>query len=232
MFPLLSYTYENISFRSHHVHSFSHAFCSITFPAHHFPAAGSRPVCHFFLRRADCRAFPAPSIRANWFQRLLSPVARSRLLLIPVRFRFPQMETGDLDFQSRADTGRQCLRRHFKNFDAFYVGDTSKPVIYPTFDAGYENGCTPAILEALKNTMSRQPFFVVGNYLETSPELVKQMIAEGHTVANHTYHHPDMSRISDKAAFEKELTALENTLPVRHRADNEKILPSAAGQIQ
>ena len=36
------------------------------------------------------------------------------------------------------------------------------------------------------------------------------MIAEGsHTVANHTYHHPDMSRISDKAAFEKELTALE-----------------------
>ena len=64
MFPLLSYTYENISFRSHHVHSFSHAFCSITFPAHHFPAAGSRPVCHLFLRRADCRAFPAPSIRA------------------------------------------------------------------------------------------------------------------------------------------------------------------------
>lgn len=39
-----------------------------------------------------------------------------------------------------------------KNFDAFYVGDTSKPVIYLTFDAGYENGCTPAILEALKKT--------------------------------------------------------------------------------
>jgi len=67
MFPLLSYIYENISFRSHHVHSFSHAFCSITFPAHHFPAAGSRPVCHRFLRRADCRTFPAPSIRAHGF---------------------------------------------------------------------------------------------------------------------------------------------------------------------
>lgn len=67
MFPLLSYTYENISFRSHHVHSFSHAFCSITFPAHHFPAAGSRPVCHLFLRRADCRAFPASSIRTHGF---------------------------------------------------------------------------------------------------------------------------------------------------------------------
>ena len=89
-----------------------------------------------------------------------------------------------------------------KNFDAFYVGDTSKPVIYLTFDAGYENGCTPAILEALKKHHVPATFFVVGNYLETSPELVKQMIAEGHTVANHTYHHPDMSRISDKAAFE------------------------------
>ena len=82
-------------------------------------------------------------------------------------------------------------------------------VIYLTFDAGYENGCTPAILEALKKHHVPATFFVVGNYLETSPELVKQMIAEGHTVANHTYHHPDMSRISNKAAFEKELTALE-----------------------
>ena len=87
--------------------------------------------------------------------------------------------------------------------------EDGEKVIYLTFDAGYENGCTPAILEALKKHHVPATFFVVGNYLETSPELVKQMIAEGHTVANHTYHHPDMSRISDKAAFEKELTALE-----------------------
>lgn len=117
MFPLLSYTYENISFRSHHVHSFSHAFCSITFPAHHFPAAGSRPVCHLFLRRADCRAISCAVHPGTRFQRLLSPVARSRLPLIPVRFRFPQMETGDLDFPVQGrHRGRQCLRRHFKKF--------------------------------------------------------------------------------------------------------------------
>ena len=96
-----------------------------------------------------------------------------------------------------------------KTFDAFYVGDTSKPIIYLTFDAGYENGCTPVILEALKKHHAPATFFVVGNYIETSPELVKQMVAEGHTVANHTYHHPDMSRISYKPSFEKELTDLE-----------------------
>ena len=96
-----------------------------------------------------------------------------------------------------------------RQWDAYYVGDPAEKVIYLTFDAGYENGCTAAILDALKKHSAPACFFVVGNYLETSPELVKQMIAEGHTVANHTYHHPDMSRISDKAAFEKELTALE-----------------------
>ena len=35
------------------------------------------------------------------------------------------------------------------------------------------------------------------------------MVNEGHIVGNHTYHHPDMSKISDKASFEKELKDLE-----------------------
>ena len=46
--------------------------------------------------------------------------------------------------------------------------------------------------------------------METSPELVKRMVEEGHIVGNHTYHHPDMSKISDKQSFEKELKDLEN----------------------
>ena len=50
---------------------------------------------------------------------------------------------------------------------------------------------------------------MVGNYLETSPDLVKRMISEGHIVANHTYHHPDMSKIASKEDFQKELTSLE-----------------------
>ena len=52
-------------------------------------------------------------------------------------------------------------------------------------------------------------FFVVGHYLETAPDLVKRMVAEGHVVGNHTYHHPDMSAIRDQAAFAKELTQTE-----------------------
>lgn len=92
-----------------------------------------------------------------------------------------------------------------KNYDAYYVGDSAKKVIYLTFDCGYENGNTAPILDALKKHNVPATFFVVGHYLESAPELVKRMVAEGHTVGNHTYHHPDMSKISDAAAFRKEM---------------------------
>ena len=98
---------------------------------------------------------------------------------------------------------------YLKQFHAHYIGDTSQKVIYLTFDAGFEAGYTPAILDALKEHQVSATFFVVGNYLETSPDLVKRMVAEGHTVANHTYHHPDMSKISTPEAFSTELQSLE-----------------------
>lgn len=96
-----------------------------------------------------------------------------------------------------------------KQYNACYAEMTDEKVLYLTFDAGYENGNTPQILDALKKHNVPAAFFVVGNYLETSPDLVKRMVEEGHIVANHTYHHPDMSKISDRTAFEKELTQLE-----------------------
>lgn len=98
---------------------------------------------------------------------------------------------------------------YLRQFHAHYMGNPEEKVIYLTFDAGYENGNTPAILDALKKHQAPATFFVVGNYLETAPELVKRMVAEGHTVANHTYHHPDMSKISSRDTFAKELESLE-----------------------
>lgn len=97
----------------------------------------------------------------------------------------------------------QALRR----YDACYLGDTKKPVIYLTFDAGYENGNTPQILDVLQAHHVKAAFFVVGNYLETAPELVKRMVEDGHIVGNHTYHHYDMSKISDEATFQNELNS-------------------------
>ena len=97
-----------------------------------------------------------------------------------------------------------------KQYDAAYIGDTAEKVLYLTFDAGYENGCTAKILDTLKKHNVPAGFFLVGNYIEKNADLVRRMAEEGHIVANHTMHHYDMSRLTDKAAFRKELTDLEN----------------------
>ena len=96
-----------------------------------------------------------------------------------------------------------------KKYDAAYLGDTSEKVIYLTFDAGYENGATERILDTLQKHNVKAAFFLVGNYIEKNADLVRRMAEEGHTVGNHTMHHPDMSGISDKQAFARELQDLE-----------------------
>ena len=94
-------------------------------------------------------------------------------------------------------------------YDAAYLGDAKEKVLYLTFDAGYENGCTAQILDVLKAHQVPAAFFLVGNYLERNPELVQRMVDEGHTVGNHTWSHPDMSKIADQDAFARELEKVE-----------------------
>ena len=96
-----------------------------------------------------------------------------------------------------------------KAYDAAYIGDPTKKVLYLTFDAGYENGSTEKILDILKQQQVPAAFFLVGNYLEKNANLVRRMVEEGHIVGNHTMHHYDMSKLSDRASFEKELKDLE-----------------------
>lgn len=96
-----------------------------------------------------------------------------------------------------------------KAYQTHFLGDTSQKKIYLTFDAGYENGNTEAILDALKKHQACATFFVVGHYLDSAPELIKRMKAEGHIVGNHTEHHYDMSKISDPESFRREIEGVE-----------------------
>ena len=123
------------------------------------------------------------------------------------------LETGNwgLSFQTEgaAPIGPANAQQLAK-YDAVYLGDTAEKVIYLTFDAGYENGCTAKILDTLKAHNVPAAFFLVGNYMEKNADLVRRMVDEGHIVGNHTMHHYDMSKLSEKEAFSKELTELEN----------------------
>ena len=81
-------------------------------------------------------------------------------------------------------------------YDAFFMGSADQKILYLTFDCGYENGNTAAILDTLKSQQVPAAFFVTGHYLEQSPDLIARMVQEGHIVGNHTYSHPNMSKIS------------------------------------
>ncbi len=147
-----------------------------------------------------------------WLLCLLGVVVVFFLVLSCIREGEEALPTGSwgLSFQMEGqppvgNTGNDKL----KEYDAVYLGNTEEKVIYLTFDAGYENGCTEKILDVLQKHDVPAAFFLVGNYLEQNPDLVKRMVAEGHTVGNHTYHHYDMSKLKDLESFRKELESLE-----------------------
>ena len=127
-------------------------------------------------------------------------------------FSSDALETGSwgLSFrQEGAPPIGNAGKDQLKNYDAAYIGDTTQKVLYLTFDAGYENGCTEKILDTLKKHDVKAAFFLVGNYIEKNADLVHRMAEEGHIVGNHTMHHYDMSKLSDPAAFSKDLQDLE-----------------------
>lgn len=98
-----------------------------------------------------------------------------------------------------------------KQFDAYYLGDTSSKVLYLTFDEGYENGYTSKILDVLRDNQVPACFFVTGPYLKTEQALIRRMAAEGHDVGNHTVNHPSMPSVSDDAQLKQEMTQLSET---------------------
>ena len=99
-----------------------------------------------------------------------------------------------------------------KSHGGYFIDDNAKnsdKVIYLTFDAGYENGNVEKVLRALDKHGAKGAFFILDNLIIRNKELVQSMIYGGHTVANHTAKHPDMSAITDKNLFNKQLTKLE-----------------------
>lgn len=90
-----------------------------------------------------------------------------------------------------------------------YLGPDRK-LVYLTFDAGYENGQTARILDALARNGVHATFFVTESYVRANPGLVRRMVREGHVVGNHSATHPSMPSLArDPDAFARELTRVE-----------------------
>ncbi len=95
----------------------------------------------------------------------------------------------NVDEQNRP-TGSLSYQEKFKDYTADFIVPTTEKKIYLTLDEGYEYGCTPTILSTLKEKGVKAVFFVTQPYINSSPELVRQMIDDGHILGNHSLTHP------------------------------------------
>lgn len=114
-------------------------------------------------------------------------------------------KNGDLPQVSEPD--KELLYK----YSGVYIGDTDKKYIYLTFDEGYENGYTPKILDVLKEKNIKAVFFITGDYLNRSSELVQRMLEEGHEVGNHSMNHYSFATIS-AAKVQEEIKLLDDML--------------------
>lgn len=66
----------------------------------------------------------------------------------------------------------------------------SKENIYLSFDDGPDPEATPFVLETLKSYDAKATFFCIGENAEAHPEIIEQIVEDGHTIGNHSYSHP------------------------------------------
>jgi peptidoglycan-N-acetylmuramic acid deacetylase len=111
-----------------------------------------------------------------------------------------------------------------KKYGGKYVGDVDKKTIYLTFDEGYENGYTAKILDTLRDNNVKAAFFITGPYLNEHQDLVRRMVEEGHTVGNHTIHHPSLPEKND-SEIEEEVLGLERAFTEKFGAKMKFLRP-------
>src|SRR5436305_1844370 len=104
--------------------------------------------------------------RTRWFRR--DPMSSDKQFLLPSTPKIAR------------------IARFVPNSILFSRMDTQEPAIALTFDDGPHPEFTPAILETLKEWRAHATFFVVGDLACRYPDLIKRIVAEGHSVGNHT----------------------------------------------
>jgi peptidoglycan/xylan/chitin deacetylase (PgdA/CDA1 family) len=74
---------------------------------------------------------------------------------------------------------------------------TNEKVVALTFDAAYDPSPLPAILAALDQAGANGTFFLTGEFLRDFPKSVAQIVAAGFPIGNHSYTHPDFTKLTD-----------------------------------
>lgn len=111
-----------------------------------------------------------------------------------------------LNYSSEYNQGKAYGNTQFNNI-IFYEGNNTKKQIALTFDDGPDTVVTPKILDILKKNDVKATFFILGNRAQRNPEIVKQILKDGHALGNHSWDHKDLDRLSpDKIKSEIQKT--------------------------
>lgn len=144
-------------------------------------------------------------------------IAFIAILLIPISIVAIALPADEMHWGFKKTTDGKSIEMDTKTkellekYDAIYEGDTSKKIIYFTFDNGYENGYTESILDTLKKHDIQATFFLTGHYVDSASDLVKRMVKDGHIIGNHSDGHPNMAKLSEQELI-KEWQAFDERL--------------------
>lgn len=82
-------------------------------------------------------------------------------------------------------------------------GSSGSGMIALTFDAGASPKPTPSILRTLKHYGVHSTFFLTGRWMESNPGLTREIAEDGHEISNHSYSHPDFTKLDDTHIHEQ-----------------------------
>jgi peptidoglycan-N-acetylglucosamine deacetylase len=86
---------------------------------------------------------------------------------------------------------------------SFYRGSKYKKQVALTFDDGPDNNYTQRVLDILKKEQVKATFFVVGKMAKRYPSSLKRIYEEGHIIANHSWNHPILTKMSASAVLKQ-----------------------------
>jgi peptidoglycan-N-acetylglucosamine deacetylase len=121
---------------------------------------------------------------------------------------------------------RSWLRSHL-----FWRLQTPVNGVCLTFDDGPDPQCTPRVLEILARYHARATFFVVGRQVLEHPELARRIIAEGHTLGNHTFSHVRCDRMTAKE-FRREVEEGDAAIEALREGESQPIFRPPFGAIR
>ena len=137
-------------------------------------------------------AVPTPSVPAP-----IPTASAEPTIVIPAAVPYPTPDLTGLPYEVLA---QEIVR-----------GGPDIPAVAFTLDGGAIAAYTPEILEVLREHGVRITIFITGQFAERHPELVLEMIADGHEIGNHSYAHPDFTELNDDV-IRAELTRTEEII--------------------